>query len=117
MPFVDAEFVITLTAPAAGLGGKLPAAWEVFGDPAQALDRAQQTFQAAVDRSSRPIVALVRFRFTDHPDLGRRLAVAGVEAWHGPLGLLPGVQPAADCWRGMEAAALLALLAHLGLGG
>ena len=60
---------------------------------------------------------VLRVRFTDHPDLGRRLAVAGVESWHGPLGLLPGVLPSGECWRGMEAAALPALLAHLGLGG
>src|SRR6202007_236531 len=51
MPFVEAAFVVALTAPAAGLGGKLPSIWEAFGHPAQSLDRAQQTFQAAVDRS------------------------------------------------------------------
>jgi|SRR5579884_2791120 len=117
MPFVEAEFVVTLTATAAGPGGKLPTVWEAYGDPAQSLDRAQLTFQAAVAGTNRPVVALVRFRFTDHPDLGRRLVVAGVESWHGPLGLLPGVLPSGDCWRGMEAAALPALLAHLGLGG
>jgi hypothetical protein len=116
-PFVESEFLIVLTAHAAGLGGKLPAVWETYGEPSQSLDQAQLMFQVAVTATVWPVVALVRFRFTDHPDLGRRLVVAGVESWHGPLGLLPGVLPSADCWRGMEAAALPALLAHLGLAG
>lgn len=117
MPFVEAEFLVVLTAPAAGPGGKLPSAWEAYGEPSQSLDQGQLAFEAAVAATIRPVVALVRFRFTDHPDLGRRIAVAGVESWHGPLGLLPGVLPSADSWRGMEAAALPALLAHLGLAG
>ncbi len=117
MPFVETEFLLALTAPAAGLGGKLPAVWVAHGDPAQSLDQAQLTFQAVAGHSSHPVVTLVRFRFTDHPELGRRLVVAGVESWHGPLGLLPGVHPSGDCWRGMERAALPALLAHLGLAG
>lgn len=116
-PLVEAEFLLVLTAPAAGLGGKLPAAWVVQGEPAQSLAQAQLTFQDAAARSTHPVVGLVRFGFTDHPDLGRRVAVVGVESWHGPLGLLPGILPSGDCWRGMEAAALPALVAHLGLAG
>lgn len=117
MEFVEAEFLLVLTAPAAGTGGGLPQPWEACGEPAQSLERAQLAFQAVVAATHRPVVALVRFRFTDHPALGRRLAAAGVESWHGPLGLLPGVLPGGGCWRGMEAAALPALLAHLGLPG
>ena len=54
MPFVEAELVVTLTAPAAGLGGKLPSVWEAFGEPAQSLDLAQQTFQAANEADDIP---------------------------------------------------------------
>ena len=31
--FVEAEFLVVLTAPAAGLGGKLPSVWEAYGEP------------------------------------------------------------------------------------
>jgi hypothetical protein len=114
---VRATFHLVLvsdTPDSEGRGG-LPAEWACWGEPIRSPDAAQSAFSAAVAGCGRPVVALAEVDFTDVPSLGHRaVRVARVAAWHGPLGLVPGISPGGRCWDSMEAVAFDVIVRHLG---
>jgi hypothetical protein len=114
----ETSFYVVLVSdtPDAAGRGNLLSAWDAWSEPVDSVDKAMVSFTSAAGSASRSVIALAEVAFTDMPFLAYRAArVVRVLAWHGPLGLVPGVLPGEGCWKAMDAAALAATVQHLGL--